>query len=127
MGAMYKKIFQRNSFYIPLILGGITLMVVYPGLVKYFPKLISTIAGNDPILDVIATFVIFGIVGYGWYWTHQNKKATANLVFKSLFFAMLGVTSYAMIIIRANEEPPINMNSPKNFSELESWISMFSK
>ena len=123
MGALYKKIFQRNSFYIPLILGGVTLMVVYPGLVKYFPKLISTIGGNDSTLDLIATFAIFGAVGYGMYWTHKNKKETANLVFKALFFAMLGVTSYAMIIIRANQEPPINMNSPKNFSELESYLN----
>lgn len=123
MGAFYKKIFRKNSFYIPIIIGGVTLMVVYPGLVKYFPKLISTIAQNDFTLDLITTFVIFGIVGYGIYWTKQNKKETANLILKCLFFAMLGVTSYAMMIIRANEEPPINMNSPKTFTELESYLN----
>jgi hypothetical protein len=123
MGALYKKIFQRNSFYIPIIVGGIALIAVYPGLVKYFPKLISAIAKNDFTLDILVTFVIFGIVGYGIYWTSKNKKATFNLVLKCLFFAMLGVTSYAMMIIRANQDTPINMNSPKTFTELESYLN----
>ena len=123
MGALYKKIFQRNSFYIPIIIGGIALVAVYPGLVKYFPKLISVIAKNDFTLDILVTFVLFGIVGYGIYWTSKNKKGTFNLVLKCLFFAMLGVTSYAMMIIRANQETPINMNSPKTFTELESYLN----
>lgn len=123
MGALYKKIFQRNSFYIPIIIGGIALVAVYPGLVKYLPKLISTIARNDFTLDIITTIAIFGAVGYGIYWTKEKKKLTANLVMKCLFVAMVGVTSYAMIIIRANQEPPINMNSPKTFTELESYLN----
>jgi hypothetical protein len=123
MGAFYKKIFQRNSFYIPLIIGGVALAAVYPGMVKYFPKLISAIARNNFILDLLTTFAIFGIVGFGIYWSRKNGKNTLNLVLKCIFFAMIGVTSYAMIIIRANQETPINMNSPKTFTELESYLN----
>ncbi len=123
MGAFYKKIFQKNSFYIPIIVGGIALAAVYPGMVKYFPKLISTIARNNFILDLVTTFAVFGIVGYGIYWSRKNGKGTINLVLKCIFFAMVGVTSYAMIIIRANQDTPINMNSPKTFTELESYLN----
>ena len=123
MGALYKKIFVKNSFYIPLIIGGITLMAIYPGMVKYLPKIISAVAKNNATLDMLTLFAIFGLLGYGIYWSKKAGKTTLNLVFKSTFFAILGVTSYAMIIIRANQEPPINMNSPKNFTGLESYLN----
>ena len=123
MGALYKKIFQRSSFYIPIIFGGITLFAVYPGLVKYVPKLVTIIAGNDYTLDIIVSVILFAILGFGIYWTAKNKKPTLNLIFKCAFFAMIGITTYAMIIIRANQETPINMNSPKTFTELESYLN----
>ncbi len=123
MGALYKKIFQRSSFYIPIIIGGIALVAVYPGLVKYVPKLITVIANNDYTLDIIVSVLLFAVLGFGIYWSAKNKKPTLNLIFKCAFFAMIGITTYAMIIIRANQETPINMNSPKTFTELESYLN----
>ncbi|MFA7290336.1 MAG: DUF2723 domain-containing protein, partial [Melioribacteraceae bacterium] len=123
MGAFYKKIFQRNSFYIPIIIGGLTLISVYPGMVKYAPKFISSIGGNNIVIDTIVILLMFALLGVGIYWSKKKDKPTFNFVFKAFFFALLGVTSVAMIIIRANQEPPINMNSPKTFSELESYIN----
>ena len=123
MGATYKKIFQRNSFYMPIIFGGIALVAIYPGLVKYLPKLITIVSNNDFTLNIVTVFVILGIIGFGIYWTAKNKKATANLILKCALFAIIGSTTVAMIIIRANQEPPINMNSPKTMSELNSYIN----
>ena len=123
MGALYKKIFQRNSFYMPIIFGGIALVFVYPGLVKYLPKLVTLISQNNVILNTITVLVILGSIGFGIFWTAKHNKATANLVFKCALFAILGSTTVAMIIIRANQEPPINMNSPKTMSELNSYIN----
>jgi len=123
MAALYKKIFTRNSFYIPMILGGITLVVVYPGLVKYIPRLISLISGNDYTMNFIVSLLLFAVVGYSIHWTAKNNKPTLNLVSKTFLLGLVGITTYAMIIIRANEEPPINMNSPKTFTELESYLN----
>lgn len=123
MGALYKKIFQKNSFYIPMIVGGIALAVIYPGMVKYIPKLVTVIAKNNFILDIIVSALLFVLLGYGIHWSSKNNKSTLNLIFKCTFFAMIGITTYAMIIIRANQETPINMNSPKTFTELESYLN----
>ncbi len=123
MGALWKKIFARNSFYLPLIFGGIALMATYPGMVKYFPNLISSIGKNDIVLDMIIFFAIFAILGYGIYWTNKENKQTLHLILKSALFALLGFTSYAMIIIRANQDTPINLNSPKTFSEVVSYLN----
>ncbi|MEW6195315.1 MAG: DUF2723 domain-containing protein [Bacteroidota bacterium] len=123
MGALYKKIFQRNSFYTPIIIGGITLIAVYPGMVKYVPKIITMIGRNNIVLDITVAVLIFAALGFGIYYTSKVNKGTLNLIFKCVLFALIGVTSYAMIIIRANQETPINMNSPKTFSELESYLN----
>ncbi|NMB83168.1 MAG: DUF2723 domain-containing protein [Ignavibacteria bacterium] len=123
MGVMYKKIFQKNSFYIPLIIGGITLIAVYPGLVKYIPKIITLIGKNNYVMDLVVVGVIFALTIAGIVWSSKEGKNTLNLILKCFLFALIGTTSYAMIIIRANQEPPINMNSPKTFTELESYLN----
>ncbi|MDZ7764901.1 MAG: DUF2723 domain-containing protein [Melioribacteraceae bacterium] len=123
MGVFYKRIFNRNSFYIPIILGGIALVAIYPGMVKYIPNTISSLGGNNIVMDLIIIAVILGIMLYLLYYTRMKKQETFNLVVKSFLFAFLGFSSYAMIIIRANQDPPINLNSPKTFSEVVSYLN----
>lgn len=123
MGALYKKIFVKNSFYLPIIAGGVALVAVYPGLVKYLAKIVSMIGRESLTLGVVGLFAIIGAIIYGIFWTSKNKKMTANLILKCLLFGVLGVTTYSQILIRANLEPPLNMNSPKTFTELESYLN----
>lgn len=123
MGVLYKKIIQRNSFYIPIIYGGISLIVIYPGLVKYLPKSITVLGNNDFSTSIFVAAAILSLTVFAIYRTHKNGKSTLNLAFKCLFFAIIGSSSVAMIIIRANQETPINLNSPKTFTELDSYIN----
>ena len=49
MGVYWKKIFTRNSFYMPMIIGGIALFATYPGVVKYLPAImLSLIHISEP-------------------------------------------------------------------------------
>ncbi|MFH0736803.1 MAG: DUF2723 domain-containing protein [bacterium] len=123
MGIFYKKVFTRNSFYIPILFGGVTLVAYYPGMVKDLPKLISAIAGNNVVFDItVMVLIILLLVGLIYY-SYKNKRFTLSLASKCLLFAILGFTSYSMIIIRSNQDTPINLNSPKTFSELESYLN----
>ncbi len=123
MGIFYKKIFHRNSFYVPIVVGGIALFTTYPGVVKMFPNLIASVGGNDLTLDLFFIFLLAAILGFLIYWTNKENKQTLHLVFKSLLFALIGFSSYAMIIIRSNQDTPINLNSPKTFPELVSYLN----
>ncbi|MBU2491471.1 MAG: DUF2723 domain-containing protein [Bacteroidetes bacterium] len=123
MAVMWKKIFQKNSFYLPIIFGGIVLVATYPGIVKYFPNMVSTIGKNNIVFDVLIIIAFFAGLGYLIYWSKKNDRMTLNLVLKSLLFALIGFSSYAMIIIRSNQDTPINLNSPKTFSELVSYLN----
>jgi len=123
MGVFFKKIFHSNSFYIPIVIGGITLFSVYPGIVKHIPNLISKIGGNDMTINMVILFLIVGLVGYGVYWSSKQNKQTTHLIFKSFMFALVGFSSYAMIIIRSNQDTPINLNSPKTFPEFVKYMN----
>lgn len=123
MAALWKKIFQKNSFYMPIIIGGIALVAVYPGFVKYVPKLVSLIGGNNTTLALIVIGGLIGLIGYGTYWSRKNNKLTLNLVFKCFLFAFLGYSSSVMIIIRSNQDTPINLNSPKTMTEFLSYVN----
>jgi len=123
VGIFWKKIIHKNSFYFPIALGGIALFAVYPGIVKYVPKLIASIGKDNIVLDIIILFAILGILIFLIYWTTKEKKETLNFVFKCFLFAFIGFTTYAMIIIRANQDTPINLNSPKTFQEVVSYLN----
>jgi hypothetical protein len=123
MAALYKKIFQRNSFYIPVILGGIGLFAVYPGFVKYVPFLLFKVSGNSFFMNGVVAFAILGSLIGLTIWANNKKKQTLHLIFRCALFAFIGYSTYAMIPIRSNQDTPINLNSPKDIESLNSYVN----
>ena len=123
MGIYWKKIFTRNSFYMPLIIGGIALFATYPGVVKYLPELITAIGGDNIVIDVLILIAIFAMLGYGVYYTKKESKPTLHLAFMSFIFVLVGFLTFAMVIIRSNQHPPMNENEPDKFTELVKYLN----
>lgn len=122
MAVFWKKLFNRNSFYLPIIIGGVALFATYPGIVKFVPKLMVAIGGDNVVLELIILFVIFAALGLGVRYAVQNKKPTLHLAFMSAIFILIGFTTYAMVIIRSNQNPPMNENEPNDFTELVKYL-----
>ncbi|MDR3628067.1 MAG: DUF2723 domain-containing protein [Ignavibacteriaceae bacterium] len=122
MGATWKKIFHSNSFYIPVIAGGAILLFAYPGIVKGVPAILLALGGAGAATNLIIFLVLIGIVVYIIYWSAKNKKSAINLGATALLFALLGFTTYATIIIRSGDNPPMNENSPNNFHKLMYYL-----
>ncbi len=123
VGIFWKKLVNKNSIYFPVAFGGIGLALVYPIIVKYVPKTIGAIGGNNTAVDILIFAAMFALLYAGAFWANKKYHHTLRVVFMSLFFALIGFTSYTMIIIRANQEPPINLNEPKNFKSLMYYLS----
>lgn len=123
MAIFWRKIFQRNSFYIPIVIGGICLFSVYPGVVKTLPNILVKIGGNSTVFNTILFVLLFVAIGIGIYYFRQKSKPTIELLFKCALFIMIGYTTYAQLMIRANQEVPINMNSPKTYTEALSYLN----
>jgi hypothetical protein len=123
MGIYWKKVFNRNSIYMPLLIGGLALFITYPGVVKFLTAFMNSVAGGGLIQELVFLAALFGILAYGIHYAVKNNKPTLHLVVSSLLFVIIGFTTFAMVIIRANQDPPMNENSPKTFPELESYLN----
>ncbi len=86
MGVFWRKIFNKNSFYLPLIIGGAALFAIYPGVVKILPGILADIAINNDFLGATLFIVILGLLGYGVYYSTKVKKPTLHLIFMSVLF-----------------------------------------
>ena len=123
MGVYWKKIFTRNSFYMPLIIGGIALFATYPGVVKFLPEIMTAIGGDNIVVEMFILVLLFAGLGYGVYYSRKNSKPTLNLAFMSFIFVLVGFLTFAMVIIRSNQNPPMNENAPDTFTELVKYLN----
>ena len=123
MGVYWKKIFSRSSFYMPLIIGGIALFATYPGVVKILPGIMTTIGGDNVLIEILILIALFAGLGYGVYYSKKESKPTLHLVFMSFIFILIGFLTFAMVIIRANQNPPMNENEPDKFTELVKYLN----
>ncbi len=123
VGVFWKKLLNRNSIYMPIIIGGFALFLTYPGIVKFLPILLTWIGGESAVVPVIALAAIIAIAAYGVKYATDNQKPTLHLISMAFIFTLIGFTTFAMVIIRANENPPMNENEPDTFSELVSYLN----
>jgi len=122
MGIFYKKILNRSSFYVPIIIGGVVLGVAYPGIVKIFPSLLLKIGGPNPLPNLVIFIILIAVLIYLLFWASKKKKELVHLIVASFLMAMLGYTTYTMIILRANQDTPMDENNPSNFSKLVYYL-----
>ncbi|MDD5363320.1 MAG: DUF2723 domain-containing protein [Ignavibacteria bacterium] len=118
-----KDVFNKSSFYWVFIVGLAFNLLAYPTMIKYTPHLISLIFGNNLSVNVFGLLVILLGLAYGVYWSKKNKKPLGTMIFASFIMLYLGFTTYGVIIIRANQSPPMNENEPKDFPTLVQYLS----
>jgi len=123
MAIFWKRIFRKDSFYIPAFAAGAALFLAYPGVIKLLPKLIHVLSANDSSLGIGILLVILGGLGYAAYVSAQRARGLLHLSLLALLFVILGFSTYTIIITRANVHPPMNENNPKNFSGLLTYLN----
>ncbi len=123
MAVFWKRIFRKDSFYIPLLASGAALFIVYPGVIKLLPALIHRLSGNDSSLGLCLLAVVLGCLGYTAYLSGKRAMTLLHLSSLALLFVILGFSTYTMIVTRANVHPPMNENNPKNFSGLLTYLN----
>ncbi|MFC2092552.1 protein O-mannosyl-transferase family [Bacteroidota bacterium] len=108
--------YSQKTFILAIIISSIAFFIVYPGVVKKLPLLIS---GSSILVVFILLIIIFGI-----YYSVKNKSATLNLFFLSLFLILLGYSTYISVFQRANvDNLPMNENRPDNIETLISYLN----
>ncbi|MEI6575855.1 MAG: DUF2723 domain-containing protein [Bacteroidota bacterium] len=67
---------------------------------------------------ILAAGIIFGL-----YITHKKQKVLANTLILAFTFILIGYSSFAMLVIRSNSNPPIDENDPENAVSLLSYLN----
>jgi len=67
--------------------------------------------------------VLIGLIVWGLKYTIKKGKVMLNYVLLSFTFILIGYSSFFMIIIRSNANPPIDENSPEDAISLLSYLA----
>jgi hypothetical protein len=89
----------------------------FPGIVQYLPEMARQ--SGAPFLFLLA---VVALLAFLVRYTHRRRMHVANLLLLCVTVAMIGYSSYAVIIIRSNANPPIDQNDPENVDAFISYM-----
>ena len=67
--------------------------------------------------------LLIGLVSFGIYKTHKKKKIVLNTIFLCFAAIMFGYSTFAIILIRSNANPPMDENNPENVFTFLSYLN----
>jgi hypothetical protein len=67
--------------------------------------------------------VLISLIVWGLRYTRRHQKVLANTIIICFTFILIGYSSFFMIIIRSNANPPIDENSPEDAIGLLSYLA----
>ncbi|MCK4753744.1 MAG: DUF2723 domain-containing protein, partial [Calditrichia bacterium] len=113
----YKRFeFNMKTFMITILVTVGMILFVYPGIVKYLPR-IAELGGAFGLATVF--IIIFAIV----FWSINNNKKTVSLISLSVLLIIIGYSTYATIYIRSNLDPMIDENNPETIEKFISYLN----
>ena len=116
--------------FIALASGGLALIIINNIIIPGLPSL----AGSMEIFFVnsiglpfgsgilVFSTLFLGSLVYGILYSIKKQKVILNTLLLSLTFVLIGYGSYALIVIRANQDPVINENAPKDIISYVSYL-----
>src|SRR5690606_36558745 len=125
----YKEPTWKGGF-IAFVLGGVVLIIINNIIIPGLPSF----AGSVEIFFVNSlgmpfgsgiiffTILFLGALIAANHYSIKHHKAVLNTFLLSLTFILIGYGSYALIVIRANAEPVINENDPKDIISFVSYL-----
>lgn len=108
-----------------LILGAVNIGVIQwlPEIASEFEALFVNTFGFPFWSGIFFTvLLLLGLIIYGLHWSRKKQKKALNFGLSALLVILMGYSSYAMVVIRSNANPSIDMNNPESVFNLTSYI-----
>ncbi|MCG8339803.1 MAG: DUF2723 domain-containing protein [Cytophagales bacterium] len=129
----YFKTSQQATFkgaIFALIVSGLIIATIYIGIIPGLPTLalkFELFFVNRLTLPFGSGAVVFGLllissVVYGIHYSIKKQKEILNVALLCLTFILIGYSSYALVLIRSNANPPLNENSPDDVISFISYL-----
>lgn len=102
--------------------------VIYPGIVKWFVAMLSGDWGIGPLKFSGSVFVQMIPVAavllavYGINRAVKKKERLLGTILTAGVLVLIGYSTYTLIYVRANADPPVNENDPATMQNLVSYL-----
>jgi hypothetical protein len=105
----------------------IVMYVIIPWIIKLaglFEQFFINSVGLPFNSGTIIYFVLLiGLVIWGLIYTRQQGKAVLNTILLAFTFIVIGYTSFIMLVVRSNANPPLDENNPENAMYLLAYLN----
>lgn len=113
-----------------MFIGGVALIIINNLIIPGLPSLAGSMeiffvnSLSLPFGSGIVVFVLLflGALIFGIRYSIKKEKVLLNTIMISLVFILIGYGSYALIVIRANQDPIINENAPEDIVSYVSYL-----
>ena len=115
-----------SSLILGLLIVGIIVEGIIPGLpsIAFFIERLFVNSFGLPFASGIIFFIIASVstlIYLIWY-SHKKEKTILNTSLLALTFILIGYSSYSLVLIRSNYNPPIDENNPENILNFISYL-----
>ncbi len=111
-----KREFAWKSFIWMSVAAGISFIAIYPGVVKWLPAAAAKFGFWAPVL-------IVAFLGLLLIWAVRARTHIPALALASMLLIIVGYSTYVMIYIRSNMDPPIDENDPETPAAFLSYLN----
>jgi hypothetical protein len=73
---------------------------------------------------MVFAVICVGTLVYGLWYSVRRQKMVLNTALLAFTFVLIGYSSYMLLVIRANYNPPFNLNNPKDIPGFMYYMNM---
>jgi|TARA_B110000240_G_scaffold30010_1_gene31835 hypothetical protein len=122
----YSKFGAIKAFVLSMAILGIVQGVIIPGVVSLISKFeiffVNTVGLPFNAGAIIYFTALIALISYGLYYSNKNKKPILNTIILSFMMLLIGYSSFAVLVVRSNANPPIDENNPEDAVGLLSYL-----
>ncbi len=117
--------FKISTFLVAAAIASACFLTIYPFTISELPRFSGYMNKiTYGFLNPAVLLIIFaGLLIYGIYYTHKTHRRFLNIALMCYSMIIIGFSSYALVIIRSNQNPPINEDNPSTVKSFVSYIN----
>lgn len=121
--------FRTHECSIPgfLLMGAVSVLLffsIYPGVLIWLPSLSEylDLQTGGFISHGVFLVLVIGLLAWGLHHTHTSRKRLANILLLGYMAILFGYSSYGIIFVRSQTQPPIDQNAPETVANFISYL-----
>ncbi len=115
------------AFGVSVIILAVVMYVIIPLIVRlagWFEFFfVNTLGLPFNIGPVVYFILLIGLIVWALIYTRRKLKPVLNAIVLSLTFILIGYSSFFLLVVRSNADPPIDENNPENAMYLLSYLN----